>query len=544
MVSSGDKNAAVVSLVGAGPGDPGLLTLHAVDRLRNADVIIYDHLIPPFVLELANAAAQRIYVGKWGAETRAMPQEAINDLMVVCAKSGRRVVRMKGGDPFVFGRGGEEASHLAAHKIPFEIIPGVTSAIAAPAYAAIPVTDRRLSSSFLVVTGHENPERVERRVDWGRIANAADTLVILMGFQQIESICLALTAAGRSPDTPAAVISGGTGARQVVVEATLATLPSILAQHPPPAPSLCIVGDVVRLRKEINWVETRPLWGLRVLVPQSRDQGLVTCEKLMNLGAEPVLFPTIQLVPPADIAAIKLAIKSLAEYNWIVFSSANAVDWFFRWLFECDQDTRSLGTCRVAVIGSATAARLRHYGVIPDVVPAQFHAEALVDALIAHAGPAPASTWRVLFPRAEEGRDVLPQRLRSLGTSIDVLPVYRTVLNAAADGRALEAALAAGQIDVGIFTSPSTFRNMVELLGGCDSARAVIDKMTLVAIGETTASEVRKFGSRVDILPAESSIDSVLDALKSWVSAGRTNAATDVGTSPKPKCPPNDTLVG
>lgn len=521
MVSPRNNNENLVSLVGAGPGDPGLLTLRALDRLRHADVIIYDHLIPPFVLEMANVDAERIYVGKWGAENRAMPQDAINDLMVVCARSGRRVVRMKGGDPFVFGRGGEEASYLAAHQVPFEIIPGVTSAIGAPAYAGIPVTDRRWSSSFAVVTGHESVDGTESRVDWSRLAHAADTLVVVMGSRQIEGICARLIAGGKAPDTPAAVISAGTGVRQVVVEATLATLPHAVATQRPPAPSLCIVGEVVRLRSDLNWIETRPLWGLRVLVPQNRDQGLITSEKLMNLGAEPVLFPTVKLVEPSDVSMVKLAVSAISDYNWLVFTSANAADWFFRWLFGSGKDIRALAKCKVAAVGAATASRLRTMGVLADIVPVHFDAESLVNTMLSMAEPAEVATWRVLFPRAEDGRDIVPQRLQERGAIVDLVPVYRTVPNLEADGRGLEAALRGGQIDVGIFTSPSTFRNMVQLLGGGEVAGACIKKMALLAIGGTTAAEIRKFGAEVDMIPVDSSMDGILEALKSWACTRR-----------------------
>ena len=480
-------------LVGAGPGDPGLLTVRGAELLRRADVVVYDRLSVASLLELAPAGAELIGVGKAPGQVT-MPQEDINQLLVDKGRDGATVVRLKGGDPFVFARGGEEAATLAAAGVPYEVVPGITSAIAAPAYAGIPVTLRHSSTSFTVVTGHEDPARVgpEGSVDWDAVAKVGGTIVILMGVGRWPRIAERLIAAGRAPDTPAAAVQWGTRPEQRTVRATIATL----ADQDIASPSVIVVGEVAAV--DLSWFTSRPLFGKRVVVTRARAQASALSDRLTELGAEVIEAPAIEIVDPADGAAgLRGAITKLADgfYDWVVFTSANGVTRSFNLI----PDARILATTQVAAIGPGTAQALTRCRVVPDLVPERFVAEHLVDAFPA----APPGGGRALLARAEVARDVLPQGLAAKGWEVDVVDAYRTVVASPSEAT-LEAATEADAI---CFTSSSTVSNYLEIAG----SRGV--PPIVVAIGPITAATAREAGLKVTVEAEEHTIAGLVDAV-------------------------------
>jgi len=475
-----------VYLVGAGPGDPGLLTVRGAELLRRADVVVHDRLSAEELLDLAPADALRIDVGKSPGNAR-VPQSGINDLLVEHGRTARTVVRLKGGDPTVFARGGEEAMALAEAGIPFEIVPGITSAIAVPAYAGIPVTQRFSSTSFTVVTGHEDPSiGDEGSVDWDAVARVGGTIVILMGVGRLRAITDRLLAAGRDPDTPAAAVTWGTRPEQRTVRATLATL----ADQDVASPATIVIGAVAGL--DLAWFERRPLFGRTVVVTRARAQASTLVARLRELGAETVEVPSIRIDDPADGgAALRDAIARRGTYDWVVVTSPNGADR----LLAAMRDARDLGTASVAAIGPGTAAALRAGNVVADLVPERFVAEGLLEVF-------PEGPGRVLIARAAEARDVLPEGLRERGFEVDVVEAYRTV-----PGRPTEAEQAAvAAADVVTFTSSSTVRNFLAVVG--DVVPPVV-----ACIGPVTADTARELGLTVDVEAAEHTIDGLVDAL-------------------------------
>jgi uroporphyrinogen III methyltransferase/synthase len=479
-----------VWLVGAGPGDPGLLTLRGAEVLATADVVVHDRLANAALLDLAPPGAERISVGKAPGRVE-LDQDGINALLVEHARAGRRVVRLKGGDPFVFGRGGEEAEALDAAGIPYEVVPGITSAIAAPAYAGIPVTHRGRSTHVTIVTGHEDPAKGHADVDWDALARAGGTLVILMGATRIEEIAAALVAGGRAPETPVAAIRNGTRADQQTVRATLATIGDADVR----APSAIVVGDVAAL--DLRWFEDRPLFGRQIVVTRAREQASELRSRLESLGAQVLELPAIS-VEPVDVA-----LPDLEEYAWLVCTSANGVAALFeRGLAPAGLDARALGRVRVAAIGPGTAAAFAAHGIEPDLVPERYVAEALVEAFPDPEAPGD----RVLLARAEVARDVLPEGLEARGYSVEVLPVYRTV-RAEPDADAL-GRVRAGTVDAITFTSSST------VTGFCDLVGTVPDPQpTVVSIGPITSETARARGLRVDAEAEQHTIDGLVVAL-------------------------------
>jgi uroporphyrinogen III methyltransferase/synthase len=485
-----EAGVGTVFLVGAGPGDPGLLTQRGAELLTACDVVVYDRLASRALLDLVSPAAERIDVGKAPGDAE-RTQDEINALLIEHARAGREVVRLKGGDPFVFGRGGEEAEALAAAGIPFEIVPGVTSAIAAPAYAGIPVTHRGLSTHVTIVTGHEDPAKGTADVDWEALARAGGTLVILMGAGRIGEIAGRLLRGGLAPDTPVAAVRNGTRADQRTVRATLATIGD--AEVEPP--SAIVVGQVAGL--SLSWFESRPLFGRSVVVTRAREQASELRRRLEALGAEVIELPAIAIEP------LDVDLPPLGEYSWIVFTSANGVAGFFeRGLARYGRDARELAGCQVAVIGIGTATELTVHGVRPDLMPDRFVAEALLDAF-----PAPSEPGeRVLLARAEQARDVLPEGLEDLGYAVDIVPVYRTVPTRL-DPAALER-VRAGDIDAITFTSSSTVTNF------CDAVGELPDPQPLVvSIGPVTSKTAQDRGLRVDAEASEHTIDGLVGAL-------------------------------
>jgi uroporphyrinogen III methyltransferase/synthase len=495
-----------VSLVGAGPGDPGLITIAAVDRIKRAEVIIYDRLIPQSLLDQAPDGCETIYMGKIGGG-ESHGQDAINRALVEKGREGKRVVRLKGGDPFVFGRGGEEAEALRAAGIPFEIIPGITSAVAVPAYAGIPVTHRGAATSFAVVTGHEDPAKGESTIDWGSLAGV-QTLVLLMGVRTLPEIIEKLTAAGRAPDTPAAAIQWGTTPEQRTVTGTLADIVQRIEAAGLTPPAITVVGDVVRMRDSISWFENRPLFGKRVLITRTRRQASALAELLAAEGAIPVELPSIEIEPVTDDGALGAAIDALAggSYAWTVFTSANAVDVFFDALGSRGRDARVFGGTKVAAIGPATAESLAGRGIVADAVPEEYVAERVVDAL----KPNVSSGDRILLPRAAEARPELPEGLRVMGAEVDEVSLYRSVVPGEAPSEELEA-LREGRIDVVTFTSSSTVRNLVSMLNGDTTA---LKNAVIACIGPITAATAEELGLPPDVVAKEYTVPGLVAGLK------------------------------
>ena len=505
-----------VYLVGAGPGDPGLITVAGLERIRSANVIVYDRLVTPRLLEHARPDAELIYVGKqpdMGQGRRPDPstdQDAINATLIETAREGRTVVRLKGGDPFVFGRGGEEAEALRNAGIQYEIIPGVTSAVAVPAYAGIPVTHRGVASSFAVITGHEDPAKEETAIDWAHLATAVDTLVFLMGVKNLADIVMHLIANGRSSETPVAVIQWGTTPEQRTVTGTLADIAGRVAEAGLTPPAITVVGEVVRLRETIQWFENLPLFGKRVLITRTRRQASNLARLLADEGAIPVELPSIEIEPIEDREAVETAVEKLrfGDYAWAGFTSANAVELFFEHLAERALDARAFAGARIFAIGPATAAALAERGLRADVVPAEYVAEAVVEAMAPRVRPGD----RVLLPRAESARAELVRGLEALGATVDEVPIYRAAVPSEASPEVL-ADLRSGKIDVATFTASSTVRNLVAMLG--DASALTSEKRPLIAcIGPITAETAHELGLTVDVMASEYTVEGLVAALR------------------------------
>ncbi|MFI5178982.1 MAG: uroporphyrinogen-III C-methyltransferase [Vicinamibacterales bacterium] len=501
-----DRRPALVSLVGAGPGDPLLITIGGVARLAEADVVVYDRLANPALLAHARAGAEMIDAGKM-PDRHALTQDQINATLVEHGLAGKRVVRLKGGDPFVFGRGGEEAEALIAAGVPFEVIPGVTSSIAAPAYAGIPVTHRGIATSFAVVTGHEEPSKDETSINWAQLATGVDTLVFLMGVGRLEQIVARLVENGRAASTPVAVVEWGTLPRQRVATGTLQTIVADVSAAGIGSPAVTIVGEVARLRDRFRWFDTRPLFGKRILVTRTRQQASDLSRALAAQGAEPVELPTIEIAPSVDgheLASVIADLKTSA-YGWVVFTSANAVSLFMGHLRDAGLDARAFGRAQIAAIGPGTANALASHGLRADIVPELFVAEGLLEAFSARV----MRGQRVLLPRAEGARGVIVGGLEALGAHVHELTLYRAAVPSRPDAEGLRR-LRAGEIDVATFASSSAVRNLVEMLGGDVSPlRGVL----IAAIGPITAQAVRDAGLDVGVTADEYSIEGLVSAL-------------------------------
>ena len=501
-----NEAVGLVSLVGAGPGDPGLLTVLGRERLRSADLVVYDRLVNAALLAEVRPEAARVYVGKVAGD-HAASQTDIERTLIEGAQAGKAVVRLKGGDPFVFGRGGEEAEALAAAGIPFEVVPGVTSAVAAPAYAGIPVTHREVASSFAVVTGHEDESKAQSVIDWQALARGPDTVVFLMARRSLASVCERLVEHGRRSDTPAALIESASTPQQCVVEAPLAQLAAAADAAGIGAPAVLVVGQVVSLRAKLRWFDERPLFGKRVLVTRTRTQASEMARRLAREGAEPIEFPTIE-VKPSPGPATEDAVAGLAEgrYDWAILTSTNGVDALFRALEGAGHDSRVFGGVQVGAIGPATAAALARRGIRADVVPSSYVAEALLAALAEHR----MEGARVLLARAEGGRPVLPDGLRSRGATVDDAPLYVSRRPASADPEVL-ARLQRGEVDIATFSASSTVRGCLELLNGQVD---LLQHPLVACIGPVTAATARDLGLRVDVVSEEHTIPGLVSALK------------------------------
>ncbi len=483
-----------VYLVGAGPGDPGLITVKGLKVLRRAQVVVYDQLAAPELLKEVPPAAELIYVGK-KAGTHALPQEAINDLLVAKAKVGLNVVRLKGGDPFVFGRGGEEAETLAAAGIPFEVVPGVSAAVAVPAYAGIPVTHRRYASLVTLVTGHVEAGKETSGLPWENLAQSQGTLVFLMGVKNLPDICHRLIQGGRPPDTPAAVIQSGTLLTQRTICDTLKDVAALAKEADIRPPAVLVVGEVARLRERLAWWEKRPLWGKTAVVTRTREQASTLVELLTAAGASCLEIPTLEIVPPEDYRPLDVALGRLSIYNWLIFTSTNGVHAFMTRLFNKGLDLRALGGAKIAAIGSATAQALRHYGLVADCVPARYQAEDLAAALL----PMIAPGERLLVARAQAAREVLTEALARHGAQVEVVPVYQARLPREFSPEA-QAALQPGRVDILTFASSTTVHNFVTLVGKEHFKELAAGAVT-AAIGPITAATLKEYGVTPQIQP-------------------------------------------
>lgn len=496
-----DKLVGRVYLVGAGPGDPGLLTLRGAECIRRADVIVYDRLVHASILCHARPEAELIYVGKESSR-HTMKQDEINQLLVEKAWEGKTVVRLKGGDPFVFGRGGEEAEALVDAGIPFEVVPGVTSAVAAPAYAGIPVTHRGIVSSLGIVTGHERSDQSDEsdRLRWDAVAGL-NTIVFLMGVENLPNIVSELTANGRDPSTPVALVRWGTRAEQETVVGTLADIVEKSAGFKSPA--VTVVGDVVNLREKLRWFDNRPLSGKRVLVTRSRDQAGELSELLREQGAEPIEFPVIRIAPLESYDELDAALDRIETYDWMLFTSANAVYNLCRRLYETWKDVRSLKGPKIGAIGPATAEALSSLGMRIEFVPLKFVAESVVEEF-----PEDPAAKRILIPGAKDAREVLPEKLREKGAHVDVVASYQTVIEESC-APPIKEMLQRGEIDIITFTSSSTVRNFVQLVG----RESVSEGVMIACIGPITAQTAEDHGLKPDIVAEDYTIEGLVKAL-------------------------------
>jgi uroporphyrinogen III methyltransferase/synthase len=511
----------MVYLVGAGPGDPGLLTLRGQECLQRADVVIYDRLVHPALLQYARSDAELIFAGKEPG-CHILTQEEINTLLVERARAGKTICRLKGGDPFVFGRGGEEAEACQEAGVPFEVVPGVTSAVAAPAYAGIPITHREIAASFAVFTGHEKADGQRRKSGagethtpdtshlsrWAHVAHAADTLLFLMGVENLEEIARQLLSHGCLPETPVALVRWGTWPQQETLVSTLGAVTEEAQRAGFQPPAVIVVGEVVRLREKLRWFDRRPLFGKRILVTRAREQASALSNLLRAQGAEPVEFPVIRIAPVADTRELDAALcQNPSPYSWIVFTSANAVRVIHKRLDALGLDARAFGKARIAAIGPATADALRAIGLRADFVPSRFVAEAVAEEwpereMVGH---------HVLLPRAKDARELLPNRLREMGAVVDVVTAYEAVMDAEA-AKEIRAQLHAGAIHAVTFTSSSTVRNFVESIGR-ECIPELLRKTKVACIGPITAQAARELGIIPDIEAQEHTMEGLVEAL-------------------------------
>jgi uroporphyrinogen III methyltransferase / synthase len=498
-----------VFLVGAGPGDPGLITIKGVRLLQQAEVVIYDFLASQELLRHVSKEAELLYVGKKGGD-HTLPQYEINRLIIHRALLGKSVVRLKGGDPFIFGRGGEEAEELAKAGIPFEIVPGVTSAIAVPAYAGIPLTHRRYNTGVAFFTGHEDPTKEVLGRGMEKPTGRPETLVFLMGVKNRITIVENLLHQGWEPETPAAIIRWGTTPSQKTITGTLATINKKAEEAAMTPPAIFIVGKVIELRDTLNWFERRPLFGKAIVVTRSREQASALVTRLSDLGAECLEFPTIRISPPADWSAVDQAIQGIEAYNWIFFTSPNGVRFFLDRLENLHLDLRSLKGIKIGVIGPATAQALSEYHLKADLIPKKYQAEHLLEAL----SHLPLTNQKVLIPRAEQAREVLPEGLRQMGAEVLVVSAYQTL--PVLEGReALGGKMTQGLIDCLTFTSSSTVIHFLALFPRQEILH-LLKRVRIACIGPITAQTARNNGLQVDIEAEEYTIPGLVTAIEKY----------------------------
>lgn len=495
-----------VYLIGAGPGDPGLFTIKGKKVLEKSEVVVYDRLIGQEILNYANKEAEFIYVGK-AAGNHALPQDQINEVLVQKAQEGKIVARLKGGDPFVFGRGGEEALYIREHGIEFEIVPGITSAVAVPAYAGIPVTHREASSSFAVITGHERPGKAVSSIQWDKISTGIGTLVFLMGVENLEFIVTNLIAAGSSQDTPVALIRRGTYPDQEVISGTLKDIVNKVHDANFQAPAIIVVGETVSLRADLKWRENKPLWGAKILVTRARAQASELLERIRDEGGEAIEFPSIEIVKESDLSALHSAFAVMCKYAWIIFTSVNAVDIFFEELRQRGMDIRQLQGIKICAIGPATFAQLANRGLLVELVPEEYRAEGIIAQLKTRIKP----KEQILLPRAQGAREILPESLRQFGAIVDEVILYRAVASSHINPPLLEN-IRKGQVDYITFTSSSTVTNFVKIIGR-EFIEDFNSRVKVACIGPITAQTAQENGFTVDVLPEQYTIDALFDSI-------------------------------
>ena len=490
-----------VYLIGAGPGDIGLLTIKGFKCLQKAEAVVYDFHLNAQILNYINHEAEFIYAGKRGGH-HAMTQDEINQALVNKAKEGKIVCRLKGGDPFIFGRGGEEAEELVKEGIEFEIIPGVSSSIAAPAYAGIPLTHRKYSSSFAVITGNEDITKPESTIEWAKLAYGFDTLVFLMGVKNLSAITSKLIEHGKSPDTPAAVVRWGTRPDMKTVVSDLKNIANIVKEENIRPPAVMVIGNVVKLRETLKWYENKPLFGQRVLVTREYTEDYSPLE---DLGAEIFEFPTIKIAPPENYKELDETIEKIETYNWLIFTSANGFQYFIQRLLDKEKDIRDLKGIKICAIGTKTAGKINNYGIKVDLIPEEFNAEGLIKAFGQNL-----KGIKILLPRAEKAREIFPGKVSELGGEIDTPVAYRAI-KPEKHGKRLKRFLKEGRITIATFTSAATFNNFIDIMG--DDALDVLKDVTIAVIGPVTAKAIEKAGLKVSIMPEEATIKAMVDEI-------------------------------
>ncbi len=505
-----EQTMGIVYLVGSGPGDPGLLTLKAAQKIAEADVIVYDYLAGHNFVHKAKPDAELIYVGKSGKQ-HTVEQNDINQILVTKAREGKTVVRLKGGDPYVFGRGGEEAEELAVAGIPFEVVPGITSAIAAPAYAGIPVTHRDHASSVTFVTGHEDPSKEESAIDWSVLGRNTGTLVFLMGVKNIEFISRELISNGMAPTTPTALVRWGTTPSQITAKSDLANIAGECRRRGMSAPAVLIVGSVVSLRDTLSWYENKPLFGKRIVVTRSREQSRKMAEKISANGGEPILFPTIEIAATSNYGPLDDAISRASEFDWILFTSENGVERFFKRFFNLGKDIRELAGPRFGAIGPVTANAISSRGIKVDMLAKEFVAEGLLEVFEGE----DLTGRRFLIPRAEKARDVLPDGLEKKGALVEVTPVYQTLRPSRAGVETIEKSFLDKSIDAVTFTSSSTVNHFMEMFEGAD-IKELLQGTLIASIGPITSNTLTHHGLRASIEAREYTIDGLIKALMNY----------------------------
>jgi len=501
-----------VYLVGAGPGDPELITARGLRRLREADVVLYDALVHPDQLSAARPDAELVFVGKRAG--RASERQAeINRQLAEAAREGKTVVRLKGGDPYLFGRGSEEAELLAAEGIPFEVVPGVPSPLAATAYAGLSLTHRELASSVAYVTATESVEKDRAGHDWSKLATATQTLVIFMGMRKLDSLMKLLIEHGRPADTPVAVVQWASLPKQRTVTGTAANIHERASEAGLGLPALTIVGDVVRLRGSLRWFDTKPLFGKRILVTRAVHQAVSLAALLRDEGAQPILAPTIRIAPPADPGPLRDAVTHLDCYDWLLFTSGNTVDAVFSSISEAGLDVRALAGAKVCAIGVKTREALRSRGIHADLVAKDARAEGVIAAL----RPLLTDRTRILLPRAEVAREVLPDSLRDAGAEVDVVPAYQNLPPEPRDVERIQSLIDPAESDAILFTSSSTVQNLFDVFDvlGDDAAQR-LNALDLFSIGPVTTQTAERLGLRIAETSAEQTIEALVAAVRAY----------------------------
>lgn len=517
MKSPGKSETGTVYLIGSGPGDPGLLTLKGQSLLKKADVVIYDNLVNSELLNWVPEHTERIYVGKKAGQ-HTLRQEKINQLLIEKAQTRAVVVRLKGGDPYIFGRGGEEALALWEAGIPFEVVPGITAGAAALNYAGIPATLRGMDASLTFVTGHEDPAKENSDINWKALAAEKSTLVFYMGVGQLPKITAQLITHGKSPQTPAAVIRNGTLPDQNVLVGTLETISDRAKAVRLAPPALIVVGEVVNLREKLSWFEKKPLFGKRILVTRAQGQAGSLADLLREQGAAAIVLPAIEIVDPESWKSADEVLAHPERIDWLVFTSANGVKRWMQRLFDSGVDVRALGKIQIASIGAATSEALKNYGLIPDLQPASFIAEGLIEAF----QTVSLKNKTVVLARAEAARDVLPETLKQMGAIVTVAPVYRTILNSRS--REMAAHLfekPAAFPDWITFTSSSTVEKFVQLIGA-EKIPQVASAVKTACIGPITQKTAERFGFHTTVMPKQFLIPDLVKALVSYEMGAKT----------------------